>query len=605
MDLWQALILGLVEGLTEYLPVSSTGHLLVAQRLLGIEASEAANAYAIVIQAGAIVAVLGLYRRRVVQMLLGLAGRDQEGRSMALAILVAFLPAAVVGLLADEAIESYLFGPWPVAVAWAVGGVLLLVIGNRVKGARGHPLEALTLRAALIIGIAQCAAMWPGVSRSLATILGGLGVGLSLAAAVEFSFLLGLLTLGAATAYKTLDSGSAMLEAYGGTEIAVGFVAAWVSAVLAVKWMVAWLNERGLAIFGWWRLLAAAVVVGLIWSGHLGAEEPPASSQAAPRVESTLIARVDERLLVTVHSLTPLPYRKRPDPANDLPAHVRSASCLRRQGQRLVMVQDDVHALALREDDGNIRPVLLPEGADGKRAFEERRGNKMLKMDLEACALLPDGRILAFGSGSHPAREQLILLSNENRVELRDGRDLYRALRAQVSFAGADLNVEGAVVVANELLLFQRSSSESGDPEPGVNAIGALALGTVLSWLDEDGPVPALLRVQPVELGRLSGVRLGFTDVTTSANGRLAVLACAEATSDPVVDGPVAGCRFGFLQERSLRMADVLDLRGHIAALKLEGIENRPGPPHEYEVVTDPDDPDAPALLGRLVVRES
>lgn len=269
MDFWQALILGLVEGLTEYLPVSSTGHLLVAQRLLGIEASEAANAYAIAIQAGAIAAVLVLYRRRVAQMALGLTGRDKDGRRIAVGLMVAFLPAAVIGLLAADTIESYLFGPWPVAVAWAAGGLLLLVIGHRIRGAKGLSLEALTVRAALLIGVAQCAALWPGVSRSLATILGGLAAGLSLVAAVEFSFLLGLITLGAATAYKVLDSGTAMLEAYGATEIVVGFLAAWVSAVIAVKWMVAWLSERGLAVFGWWRLAAATIVVAMLLTGRM------------------------------------------------------------------------------------------------------------------------------------------------------------------------------------------------------------------------------------------------------------------------------------------------------------------------------------------------
>lgn len=269
MEFWQALILGLVEGLTEYLPVSSTGHLLVTQRLLGIEASEAANTYAIVIQAGAIAAVLGLYRSRVRQITLGALGRDADGTRLLLALVVAFLPAAALGFTTDETIERYLFGPWPIAAAWAVGGVLLLVIQGRFRGRAGKTLEQMELKMALIIGLAQCAALWPGVSRSLATILGGLGAGLSMVAAVEFSFLLGLLTLGAATAYKTLDSGSAMLEVYGPFEIASGFLMAWLSAVLAVKWMVAWLAERGLGIFGWWRLSAAALVTVLVLTGHM------------------------------------------------------------------------------------------------------------------------------------------------------------------------------------------------------------------------------------------------------------------------------------------------------------------------------------------------
>ena len=269
MNWWEALILGLVEGLTEYLPVSSTGHLLVTQRLLGIGAGEAANAYAIVIQAGAIVAVFGLYRERIAQIARGAAGRDGPGRRIGLALLVAFVPAAVFGLLADEAIERHLFGAWPVVAAWAVGGLLILAVAPRITPGRGRGLEAIAIRAALIIGFAQCAALWPGVSRSLATILGGLAAGLSLAAAVEFSFLLGLVTLGAATAYKAMDSGAAMLEAYGVIELAIGFFAAWISAVLAVKWMVAWLNRRGLAVFGWWRLAAAAIVAALLLTGRL------------------------------------------------------------------------------------------------------------------------------------------------------------------------------------------------------------------------------------------------------------------------------------------------------------------------------------------------
>ncbi|MDQ3032713.1 MAG: undecaprenyl-diphosphate phosphatase [Myxococcota bacterium] len=269
MELWQALILGIVEGLTEYLPVSSTGHLLVVQRMLGIPESDAANAYAIAIQAGAIVAVLGLYRRRVAQMALGVAGRDAPGAKLAMCVVVAFVPAAIVGLALDDIIEGYLFGPWPIVAAWVVGGLVILWFARRKPGAEGLAIEGLTWRSALIIGAIQCIAMWPGVSRSLATILGGVLVGLSLPAAVEFSFLLGLVTLGAATAYKTLQHGDTMLEAYGPLAIAVGFVAAWLAAIASVRFMVAWLNERGLGLFAWWRFGAAAVVATMVLAGLL------------------------------------------------------------------------------------------------------------------------------------------------------------------------------------------------------------------------------------------------------------------------------------------------------------------------------------------------
>ncbi len=269
MTLLQALLLGLVEGFTEYLPVSSTGHLLVTQRLLGIAPSEAANAYAIAIQAGAIVAVLGLYRRRCGEIAEGALGRNPGGLRLGVRLALAFVPAAVLGLAFDRTIERVLFGPWPIVIAWAVGGLLVLVLDPHTRRGGRYDVDTLPLRAALIIGVAQCAALWPGTSRSLATILGALGAGLTLAAAVEFSFLLGLLTLGAATAYKMLQHGHAMVQAYGWLPVLAGFVMAWLAAVVSVRFMVRWLSQHGLALFGWWRLAAAVAVGGLLLAGVL------------------------------------------------------------------------------------------------------------------------------------------------------------------------------------------------------------------------------------------------------------------------------------------------------------------------------------------------
>lgn len=274
MDLIQAFILGLVEGLTEYLPVSSTGHLLLAQRLMGIASSDAADAFAICIQAGAILAVLGLYHRRVGDMALGMLGRSAGGRKLAWNILAAFIPAAGLGFVLEKTIKKYLFGNewglWPVVAAWFVGGVAILAVsffrrGRRSRETPGLSLDDLTVRMAVIVGVAQCLAMWPGVSRSLITIVGGLLVGLSLPAAVEFSFLLGVLTLSAATAYDALRHGREMLEAFGPAPLAVGFVAAWISAMLAVKWMVGYLNKHGMDIFGWYRIGLAIVVAIWLW----------------------------------------------------------------------------------------------------------------------------------------------------------------------------------------------------------------------------------------------------------------------------------------------------------------------------------------------------
>lgn len=277
MEWWHAIILGLVEGLTEYLPVSSTGHLLLTQRLLGIDSSETADAFAICIQVGAILAVLGLYFGRVRQMALGWLGRDPEGFRLGLNILVAFMPAAIVGLILEKPIKKYLFGGdawgmWPIVAAWFVGGVAILAVSawqsrRQDTALVKKTLLELTWRSALIIGLIQCIAMWPGVSRSLVTIVGGLFIGLSLPAAVEFSFLLGLLTLTAATAYDGFKHGSEMLSEYGPTQILLGLFAAWISAVIAVKWMVSYLKKHGLAIFGYYRIALAAVVAIAIWAG--------------------------------------------------------------------------------------------------------------------------------------------------------------------------------------------------------------------------------------------------------------------------------------------------------------------------------------------------
>jgi undecaprenyl-diphosphatase len=276
VDNFQALILGLVEGLTEYLPVSSTGHLLLAQRLMGIDSSTASDAFAICIQAGAILAVLGIYRQRVAQMVMGAVGRNEVGQRLLINLLSAFVPAAVLGLLLEKPIKKYLFGGdewglWPVVAAWFAGGMAILVVSlaRRRRGTSpttGFDLEQLTVRMALIVGLAQCIAMWPGVSRSLITIVGGVLVGLSLPAAVELSFLLGVITLTAATAYDALKHGPEMLATYGATPLLIGFGAAWLSAVLAVKWMVGYLKSHGMEIFGWYRVALAFVVTAwLIW----------------------------------------------------------------------------------------------------------------------------------------------------------------------------------------------------------------------------------------------------------------------------------------------------------------------------------------------------
>lgn len=270
MQLWQSVLLGIVEGVTEFLPVSSTAHLLLTQRLLGMR-GEAANAYAISIQGGAIVAVLAIYRARVGAMIAGALGQSVEGRHVLRNVLVAFLPAAVLGKLFDKAIERHLLGLWPVVAAWLVGGALILFVDRRAHRAARHgaSLADLTPRTAALIGLAQCVAMWPGTSRSLATIVAGVLLGLELGAAVEFSFLLGLVTLSAAAGYKLLKGGAAMLHDYGALNIAVGFAVATLSAAASVRWMLSWLQRRGLSVFGYYRIALAVAVAAMLVTGRI------------------------------------------------------------------------------------------------------------------------------------------------------------------------------------------------------------------------------------------------------------------------------------------------------------------------------------------------
>jgi len=273
MSVPQAVILGAVEGLTEYLPVSSTGHLTIVQDLLGLwgtpQEKDASNAYAICIQAGAIIAVFVLYFGRIKGMVLGIFGRDRDGLKLLGNLVVALIPAVLFGVLLEDRIKEYLYGVWPVAGAWLVGGVFILAVLARRKSNEGKALESLGTGSALVIGLVQVLALWPGVSRSLATITAGLFVGLSVSAAVEFSFLLGLLTLGGATIYEALKVGPLIVSTFGWLSPVIGLVVAAVAAFIAVRWMVEYLRTRSLAIFGWYRIGIAIVAGVLVVTGAI------------------------------------------------------------------------------------------------------------------------------------------------------------------------------------------------------------------------------------------------------------------------------------------------------------------------------------------------
>ena len=274
MEWWQAVILGIMEGLTEYLPVSSTGHLLLAQRALGIPQSDAADAYAICIQSGAILAVLGLYWHRLKQMTRGLLGQDPRGFALLVNVVVAFGVTGMLAVLLEKAVKARLFNLPAITIAWLVGGLAILIFvymrpRQQTLLPEAHGLETLTWPGAVVIGLMQTIAMWPGTSRSLITIFAGLLVGLSVSAAVEFSFLLGVLTLLAATAKDAHEHGPLMLETYSLSVMLLGGIVAAISAAAAVKWMVSYLKQHSLAIFGWYRIALAAVVGALMIGGKL------------------------------------------------------------------------------------------------------------------------------------------------------------------------------------------------------------------------------------------------------------------------------------------------------------------------------------------------
>ncbi len=289
-----AVVLGLVEGVTEFLPISSTGHLIITTQLLGLESERqltdksgqllwhkppsseipagvpltlklAADTYTVIIQVGAIAAVVLLYWRQIMNMLLGLFGRSTPGLRLLRNVLLAFLPAAIVGLPTHGLIDKYLFGP-PAVIGALVVGAFLMLWAERWRQAnsgvgfpKGEPAD-LTPRKAVGIGLAQCLALWPGTSRSMVTIVGGYLAGLNPAKAAEFSFLVGLPTLAGAAFLKAVTSGSAMIEVFGWSHVLLGLLVAAVSAALAVKFLVHFLGRHGLGLFAYYRLVLAVVL---------------------------------------------------------------------------------------------------------------------------------------------------------------------------------------------------------------------------------------------------------------------------------------------------------------------------------------------------------
>ena len=294
LSVTDAIILGVVEGVTEFLPISSTGHLIIATRLLRLESEMpltsrdgqplwykkpspkypdgvpltlklAADTYTVVIQFGAIAAVALLYWTPLMSMLLGLLGRDPAGLRLLFNILIAFVPTVVLGLLAHDWINQHLFSVGAVIIAQIAGAFLMLYAEFwRRRRAVLTPARSdfadLTPRGAAGIGALQCVAMWPGTSRSMTTIVGGYFAGLDPRRAAEFSFLLGFVTLSAATLFKSYKSGAAMIQVFGWSHVLLGAAVAAVTAAICVRFLVQWLTRHGLAAFAYYRLALAAVL---------------------------------------------------------------------------------------------------------------------------------------------------------------------------------------------------------------------------------------------------------------------------------------------------------------------------------------------------------
>ncbi|MFG6448216.1 undecaprenyl-diphosphate phosphatase [Roseateles sp. BYS180W] len=261
----KAAIMGIVEGLTEFLPISSTGHLILAGSLLGFDDAKS-KVFDIAIQTGAILAVIIVYWQRLRETAAGL-GSDARARRFVLNVAIGFFPAVVLGLLLGKAIKAHLFTPTVVAAAFIIGGFIILWAERRAPSAtRVHEVDDMTPLDALKVGLVQCLAMVPGTSRSGATIIGGMLLGLSRKAATDFSFFLAIPTLIGAGFYS-LYKERALLEMSDAPMFGVGLLFAFVSAWICVRWLLRYIATHSFVVFAWYRIAFGLVVLGTAWSG--------------------------------------------------------------------------------------------------------------------------------------------------------------------------------------------------------------------------------------------------------------------------------------------------------------------------------------------------
>lgn len=321
-------------------------------------------------------------------------------------------------------------------------------------------------------------------------------------------------------------------------------------------------------------------------------------------------ARVDPALEARVVTRKPLVYRDGADATLDRPAHVRAGSALVSLGDALAVIQDDASFLAIIDPpSGQARAIPFPGG--GVRQFDDTRGNKKLKLDLEAAFAAPDGKLVLLGSGSSAKRERVVIVeaarSDAPRVVIVEAPELYAELRGERSFAGSELNIEGAAVVDDDLVLFQRGNGAPHDGLLPVDATCRLPLGALLAYLAGRGPAPRVARVVQWTLGSLdrnasSSTRLTFTDGAVHPSGALAFLACAEDSPDATRDGPVSAVAIGQIDERAgaCALGRIFDERGAPLLDKAEGLAFDPRDRKRAFVVTDRDDPRSPSELLEL-----
>ncbi len=313
------------------------------------------------------------------------------------------------------------------------------------------------------------------------------------------------------------------------------------------------------------------------------------------------IARPDPRLSARVVARRTLGYSGPAAPELDRPAVPRSASGLVWFGGRLAVIQDDAEFLLRVDPSQGVETVLtLPPGPGGRRDFDPRTGGKRHKRDLECCVVMPDGRLIGFGSGSKPTREQLLVVEPHRDARYIDAAPLYRMLRRTRAFSGSRLNIEGAANSGDRLLLFNRGNEPRQHGRAPSDASCALDRRAFERWLarPDRAPLPEPERITQYGLGSVSGARLTFADACADPSGdALWYAASAEAGGDAIEDGPVVGAAIGRIDAVAVRQALLTDAMGAPLALKLEGLCPDPQDPRRLHAVVDADDPRKPCEL--------